>query len=375
MRILIVTGIFPPDLGGPASYVPAMATALGQRGHEVLGVVTLTDAPQDDTARGYPVFRIARHQNRALRRLKTVWRIVRLARRADVVFLNGLVLEGIIAAKVLRRRRVVVKVVGDLIWERARAAGATTLSLDQFQQAALPLKWRLLRRLQAAYLKRADLVITPSAYLARLVQGWGVASGRVVTIYNACDASVDRRPAQPTRDIVTVGRLVPWKGLAELVDVAASAGWTLDIVGDGPLRPAIERQVAELGAAGRGIRVLGALPRERVAEAMRAARVFVLNSSYEGLPHVVLEAKAAGVAVVATAAGGTHEVVNHGRDGLLVPPGSTTELRDAVGGLLADTGRRRQLIEAAWVQLEAFSFERMVRETERALAPAGEGTP
>ena len=373
MRVLIVTGIFPPDVGGPASYVPAMAAALTQRGHQVLGVVTLTDSPQDDRGRPYPVIRIARHQNRLLRRARVIWQVFRLARTADVVFLNGLVLEGIVAAKLLRRRRVVVKVVGDLIWERARAAGATTLNLDEFQHARLPLWWRLLRRLQSAYMTMADLVITPSRYLEGITRGWGCAPARTLTIYNACDASIDRRPAHPDKDLVTVGRLVAWKGLGELVELAAVAGWTLDIAGDGPLRAQLEEQIRQLGDAGRRIRLLGALPKEQIPEAMRSARIFVLNSSYEGLPHVVLEAKAAGVPVIATAAGGTHEIVTNDQDGVLVPVGSTADLKRAVTELLADAGRRRRLVAAAQAQVEKLSFDRMVSATEAALLPVPAG--
>jgi glycosyltransferase involved in cell wall biosynthesis len=369
MRILIVTGIFPPDLGGPASYVPAIASALVERGHEVLGVVTLTDAPQDDGSRSYPVLRVARQTNRWLRRLLVIRQIYRAAADAEVVYLNGLVLEGIIAAKLMRRRRVVVKVVGDLIWERACAAGATALNLDDFQAARLPLRWRALRTLQRAYMRAADLVITPSRYLEGIVRGWDCAAVR--TIYNACSAEIDRRPAQPTTDLVTVARLVPWKGIDELIDVAAHAGWSLDIVGEGPSRAALEAQLRALGPAASCIRLVGALPHERMADAMRSARVFVLNSSYEGLPHVVLEAKAAGVPVIATAAGGTREVVNDDKDGVLVPVGATAELRRAIAALLVDPAHRERLTATARIQLGEFSFGRMVELTEAALEPPG----
>src|SRR6185503_14029509 len=113
MKVLLVTGIFPPDAGGPARYVPQMASALARQ-HEVVAVVTLSDRlDHDDRAFGFRVVRIARNQNRQLRRWRTVRTIAREAGRADVVYLNGLVLEGKVATRLLARRPTVIKVVGD----------------------------------------------------------------------------------------------------------------------------------------------------------------------------------------------------------------------------------------------------------------------
>ena len=194
MRVLLVTGIFPPDHGGPASYVPQIARGLANLGHEIVAVVTLSDSlSHDDSRYPFAVCRIRRGGSRLLRWLKTVRTIHRLARDADVAYLNGLVLEGIVGSKVLGRCPAVVKVVGDLIWEKARNQRATLLDIDAFQRAALPLRWSLLRRLQGWYTGLADAVITPSRYLAGVVTGWGVAPSRLRVA-----ASTTRRPTSPT---------------------------------------------------------------------------------------------------------------------------------------------------------------------------------
>jgi len=367
IKVLLVTGIFPPDHGGPASYVPTMASALCEVGHTVVGVVTLSDGKQiDDSVYPFSVYRIERRRSKWLRWLETISLIRRLAAGADVVYLNGLVLEGILAVKVFGARPVVVKVVGDLIWERAQNQQVTQLGINEFQIEKLSLKWMLLRRLQRWYTAKADHVIVPSQYLAEIVAGWGVPRNRLQVIYNAVpvpDAS-DVEDA-PIADIVTVARLVPWKGVAELITIAADHGWSLRVVGDGPLRQELE-QLAQLRGA--NVSFVGHVKTSQVSTEIRRGRLFVLNSSYEGLPHIVLEAKASGVAVVATAAGGTPETIEDGIDGWLVPVGNNNMLAAVISRVLLDERVRDASVHAAYKKLaEKFSFSSMVRNTETVL--------
>ncbi len=368
MKILIVSGIFPPDHGGPARYVPAIASELRARGHNVIGIVTLSDDPDHDDSRyKFPVIRLHRGEALPRRMLRTIFTIARLARRADVVYLNGLVLEGMIATKIVGRKPTVIKVVGDLIWEKARNAQATDLALDAFQEAAVPWTWRVLRWLQGFYTAQADAVIVPSTYLHGIVRGWGVVSGRIGIVPNAVPLpDPPGTEFQPHYDLVTVARMVPWKGLAELIDIAASNQWSLRVVGDGPLMAELVYRAVERGA---NVSFAGHVDETCVVQELRDARLFVLNSSYEGLPHVVLEAKAAGVAVVATAAGGTPEIMRDGIDGLLVPVGDGHALAGAIRRLLGDEAERKRIIDAGRRQIiEGYGFESLADRTEQILA-------
>jgi glycosyltransferase involved in cell wall biosynthesis len=367
VRVLFVTGVFPPDIGGPASYVPRMATALHDRGHDVQ-IVTLADrsvirgAPHDDMA----VHRIERQIPKPIRMLRSISLIRAKALHADLIYANGLVLEAIIAGR-LAAKPVVVKVVGDLMWERARNAGWTG-SLDAFQTVSLSLRWRALRVLQNAYMRMAKVVITPSEYLKRIVVGWGVPADRVSVVYNAVPEQAVDGSVVPDVDIVSVGRLVPWKGFGQLIEIAARRDWSLSIVGDGPLRRTLENRTRTLGAR---VRFEGHLAQAKVADAIRRGKVFVLNSSYEGLPHIVLESMAAGVPVVATAAGGTPETIADGETGRLVPVDNETLLEQAIASLLEEPEVGRALAGAARKCLaDRFSVERMVGDTERLLLAA-----
>jgi glycosyltransferase involved in cell wall biosynthesis len=134
----------------------------------------------------------------------------------------------------------------------------------------------------------------------------------------------------------------------------------LVLVGDGPLRPAIERQVRDLGLVGR-VRLLG---NELNPEAFYPAfDIAVQASSREGLPNALLEAGAAGRALVATAAGGSAEIVIDGQTGLLVPTDSAPDLAIALARLVGDPELRARLALAARQHVEtAFGMDRFVAE-------------
>ncbi|MBO9362739.1 MAG: glycosyltransferase family 4 protein, partial [Thermoflexus sp.] len=221
MRILIVTGIFPPDIGGPATYVPQIAEGLAQRGHAVT-VVTLSDRlDHEDGVYPFRVIRLPRRAFKPWRMGRTVLVLLRLGRRADVLFVNGLALESALANFVLRKP-LVMKVVGDLAWERATGRGWTADDFETFQRRRYGLWIELLKALRSWWTRRADRVIVPSRYLARWVVGWGVPAEKIVVIYNAVEPvdGVEPLPVPLKTPIkaVTVGRLIPLKRVDGLLE-------------------------------------------------------------------------------------------------------------------------------------------------------------
>ena len=127
------------------------------------------------------------------------------------------------------------------------------------------------------------------------------------------------------------------------------------IVGDGPERGALETRIAQLGLGDR-VHLLGF--RTDIPELLAGCDLFVLPSLFEGLPLSILEAMAAGKAVVATAIGGNDEAVVDGVTGLLVPPADPEALADALRTLLREPERRRRLGEAGRRRAEAESRPR-----------------
>jgi len=112
------------------------------------------------------------------------------------------------------------------------------------------------------------------------------------------------------------------------------------VVGDGKLRPVIEKQIARLGLC-KYVRLLGT--RTDVPNLLSASDILVLASLWEGLPGVIAEAMASGLPVVATNVGGIPELVVDGKTGLLVPPGDATSLADALSRLIDDPDLRYRL--------------------------------
>ena len=374
MRICIPTGIFPPDIGGPATYVPAIGAALAERGHQV-SVVTLSDVESAGDGRyPFPVHRIRRAQPRWRRMPLTARAIAHRARRADLVYANGLFIESAWAAWVTRKP-LVIKIVGDWAWERAVGKGWLMDTIEQFQRRRYGPRVEALKALRALVTDRADLVLTPSRYLRHIVGGWGIDADRLHVIYNTEQPPPAPEPAPlPPYEgstVVTVGRLVPWKGVDRLLRVVADLPQVrLLVVGDGPERAFLESLAGSLDLEHRVI-FTGRISRDKVPGYLCASDVFVLNSTYEGLPHIVLEAMQAGVPVIATDVGGTGELVQHGINGLLIRPDDDVELRSALQHLLTHPDRRLELVESGRQMATVdFSFSKMVSRTESLLASA-----
>jgi glycosyltransferase involved in cell wall biosynthesis len=132
-------------------------------------------------------------------------------------------------------------------------------------------------------------------------------------------------------------------------------------VGQGPLEAEIRARHARLGLGDRML-LLGLRP--DAVRVMGACDVFVLASHCEGLGVAVMEALALGLPVVATAVGGVPEVVEHGREGLLVPPGRPDEIAAALLAVLTDHELRRTMAAAAARRGTALSIDEAVRRTE-----------
>ncbi|MCI0376856.1 MAG: glycosyltransferase, partial [Gemmataceae bacterium] len=180
----------------------------------------------------------------------------------------------------------------------------------------------------------------------------------------------------PSRLIGAAGRLSPEKGFADLIDAAAlvladhpEAGFLL--FGDGPLRDELQQRIENRGLAGRF--VLAGF-RDDLDALLPNFDVFVQSSYTEGLPNVVLEALAARVPVVATAVGGTPEILHDGQTGFLVEPRDPTFLSRRIGALIADEDARRRMGKAGrrFVR-EQCTFAAQAREYESVFRELGGG--
>jgi len=371
VKVVVVSGIWPPDPGGPASHAPALAEFLHQRGHSV-EVVTTADAMP--AARPYPVRWVSRRA--ALRHVRCALLVRQCALGADVVYATSMIRRAAIGSR-LARRPLVVKLVSDEVFERATRSGRYAGTLDEFQRVG-GARMRFLRRTRTAGLRRASHVFCPSAYLRDVALGWGLGPEHVSVLPNPAPPV----PAMPTRDelrrelrleghvLAFAGRLGPQKALGVALEaVAAVPEVTLVVAGDGPDRDALETRASELGLADRA-RFLGTQSREQVLRLFRASDASVLSSAWENFPHTVVEALAVGCPVIATSVGGVPEVVRDGENGLLVPPGNAAALALAIRRFFEDDELRRRLAGAASSSVAAFTEEAVFARIEEELARA-----
>ncbi|HEY4412105.1 MAG TPA: glycosyltransferase family 4 protein [Gaiellaceae bacterium] len=374
MRVLVVSGIWPPDVGGPASHAPDVAGFLHGRGHEV-EVVTTASAPP--APRDYPVHAISRRLPKGAVHVRTAAEIARRARRADVVYTTGMFGRSWAGARGARRPYV-VKLTADPAFERARRRRIVAGDVDQFQRLRGGAAVRTLRLARDVELRGAAHVFTPSAYLRELAVTWGVRSERVSVLPNPAPALPELAPRDDLRrsfgmnglTLAFAGRLTAQKSLGVALEAVAHADDViLVIAGDGDERVSLEERTEELGLGPR-VRFVGPLARDRVLELFRAADASILSSSWENFPHSVVEALAVGTPVLATAAGGVAEVVRDGENGLLVAAGDSAGLGEAIRRFAGDEELRNRLRSGAAPSVASYAPGVVFARLEEALLAA-----
>ncbi len=200
-------------------------------------------------------------------------------------------------------------------------------------------------------LGEAKFITTCTAYnrahLSRLVNGHG--PGRLHCIYHGLDLNdypAGQRNGRSKPLLTAVGQLKEKKGFTYLLDACRlllHLGYDFDcqIIGEGPLRPQLERQIRDLALEGT-VTLCGARPHQEVITAYQQSTLFVLpcvtsaDGDRDGIPNVILEAMAMELPVVSTRHSGIPEVVQDGVNGLLVPPGDAVALATALAQLLDD---------------------------------------
>lgn len=358
MKLVIATPLYPPEPGGPATYAKLLEEGLPGEGVEV----TLVK------------FGDVRHLPRLVRHVAYFRLVRRVLKKADAVLALDPVSTGLPAclAAWSLRKPFVVKVVGDYAWEQGRQRFGVTATLDDFvreRHVSLPI-W-FLRKVQTGVARSARVVIVPSEYLKGIVSAWGIPEEKIRVVYNAVPLEeggtvLAAVAALPRPLVVTAARLVPWKHIDAVIDAIAALrergiAASLVVVSDGPERSRLEEYARKV--LGTGYAFTGGLPHADVLATVRSAGVFVLNSSYEGLSHHLIESLALGVPTIATRVGGNPELIADGENGLLVPAGDTTALAEALARVLGDEELRARLSARALESAKRFSLPAMLDAT------------
>ena len=362
MKVLVATGLYPPEIGGPATYSRELELGLPERGVEVEVV---------------PFSRVRKYW-KGIRHMVYFFILIRRGRSADIIYAQDPVSVGLPAAlaTMLLKKKFVLKVVGDYAWEQSTQRAGYTGTLEEFQAAELGPFAALLRTIERWVARRAARIVVPSKYLKSVVQQWDV--GRIEVIYNGVEIptiglkQVIRGLLRFQGQLVaSVGRLVPWKGFEALIRVHAHLVKTLPdlklmIIGSGPLSHKLEDLAHSLGVQDSVI-FTGAIEREVLLRYIRAADAFVLNTSYEGFSHLLLEVALVGCPIVTTPSGGNPELIEEGVNGFFVTPDDEVMIEKRVTALLTDTALRAKVTTNGKRKAERFTVSRMLDETAACL--------
>lgn len=271
----------------------------------------------------------------------------------------------------------------DLVgWYAARRAGIPVLSVSHGWTGAT-WKVKVYEALDRFVLRWMDRVVCVSQAQANRVRAANVPQEKIIVIRNAIgqeafaapepayrEKLLDFFPRRPKLIVGSAGRLSPEKGFGLLVDVARSlAPHFPDLgfihFGAGPLRAELAQAIFVAGLEGRFI--LAGFHTD-VGRYLPHIDLCVLPSFTEGLPVVLLEAYAAGTPVVATAVGGTPEVVDDGVDGLLVPSGQVAALAQAIQKMLVNEDLRRRMGDRGRVKVRSgYTFSAMSQAYQHVL--------
>lgn len=367
MRVALATGLYPPEIGGPATYALMLESELPARGIEV-------ETVPFGWVRGYP--KVVRH-------IVYAWKLWRASKGADIIYALDPVsvgLPSLLVAKI-RRKKFILRIPGDYAWEQGQLRFGVTDRLHVFIDKRLEYGFRvsLLCRIESFVAKRALHVIVPSSYMKTVVEKWGCDSDSISIIYSALHPLEVGQNRSTLRDqfdykyptLVSAGRLVPNKGFLELIRVFASlrSQYTraqLVIIGDGPQREELLAAARALEVAD-SVRLLGQLSKDALGAAIKAADVFVLNTAHEGLSHQLIEVMDLGVPIVTTSVGGNPELITNGIQGYLVPFNDQERLAEAIGRVLDHPESRERMTQSARARSKDFEKGKVVEQLAQLL--------
>lgn len=365
---------FPPLGGGGAYVVSGLSRQLVRLGHEVdLVTMGFSGLAREETMDGVHLIRVPCRRRKPehctlpeaarylFAALPVVWRLAR-HRRYDLNHTHFIFPDGLIAWLMCR-------VFGLPYLVTAHGSDVPGYNPHRFKWAHL-----LLRPFWRAVIRQAVFVVSPSQMLQVLITRCAP-NRQVALIANGIDAKRLSADKEKRWRVLMVTRMVERKGVQFALEAFASiAGdYEINIVGDGPYLPTLQAQAQALGLH---VRFWGWLDNQAPAlkELYETSRIFILPSEVENFPVSILEAMAAGLAIITTASTGCAEVV--GDAAVLVPPKNGPAVAQALRALLDDPARCAELGRAARVRLErCFSWQSVSQQYlalyERCVLPEG----
>ncbi|HXF85980.1 MAG TPA: glycosyltransferase family 4 protein [Anaerolineales bacterium] len=368
MRILVLNHEFPPIGGGGGRAAEDICRVLAKRGHHVEVLTSwLKGLPRQEERDGYRVIRIPSLRRQPYRAnllsmsayvLAGLWVGFRLIRafQPDVIHVHFAVPAGALAFMLSRLTNIPYVLTAHL----GDVPGGVPEKTNRWFRWILPFTYRIWNH--------AHRIVAVSEFTRRLaMKAYHVT---IQVIPNGVDTKA-MMPAQlhlnnPPR-VLFVGRFMPQKNPLQVVRTMKELdgiAWQCVMIGDGPLMKDVKLAVAEAALSDR-FHFTGWIEKRDVFHWLERCDILFMPSLSEGLPVVGVEALAKGLAIVASHVGGFVDLVDHDKNGYLIPQQSPDQFSSALRALLSDPARLLAFREASLEKAKLFDINRIVDEYEK----------
>ena len=339
MRVLVTVGIFPPDIGGPATFVPKIAKYFQDELNYEIEILTLSDNKNSNINDDFIVKRIDRNLPIIYRWLKTIFTIYKLGKNKDLIFVNGLGTEATIA-NIFMKKKIIRKIVGDPVWERTYSKAKISESFDEFQVKNYGFSISLQKKVRSFSIKKSDIVVTPSKHLKNFILNLGF-KNKIEIINNGVFITEENTNifTNDQINITIVSRLVSHKNIKKIIRAISDLNDPLvylNIIGDGPELNQLQKISLESNNKD-NIIFHGKLNRDDINHIFLKSDIYIQASNYEGLPHSLLEAMSYGIPVLCTPVGECKEILgNEDRGYILDLPVSKNNIKSKISEIIGE---------------------------------------
>lgn len=306
--VLLAAGIFPPDIGGPATHVFKFLKSFNENGIKA-GVITYSDVKNDPAVdAGFDVERVSRKIPFGLRHIIYTIKLFAASLRYEIIYAQDSSAAGLPAAFVARLvgRRLMVRLGGDILWERLAEKGKTELSIINYYNEE-NYKKQFLYHVGQTVLMSAEKVIVTTDLLSNIyINHYGISKDVFVVLSNPvpvkCEISLGDRKASIGKTILFAGRFIKYKNLERLIIAFANiykeiAPAKLILIGDGPEKRELVRLVKKLNIRGQVV-FKAKVPHDELLEEIKSCSVCVAPALTEFNPNFILECLSCGKPVV-----------------------------------------------------------------------------
>ena len=335
----MTVGIFPPDIGGPATFVPKIAKYFQDELNYEIEILTLSDNKNSNINDDFSVKRIDRNLPIIYRWLKTIFTIYKLGKNKDLIFVNGLGTETTIA-NIFLKKKIIRKIVGDPVWERAYSKAKISESFDEFQVKNYGFSISLQKKVRSFSIKKSDIVVTPSQHLKNFILNLGF-KNKIEIINNGVFIPEENTNifTNDQINITIVSRLVSHKNIKKIIRAISDLNDPLiylNIIGDGPELNQLQKISLESNNKD-NIIFHGKLNRDDINHIFLKSDIYIQASNYEGLPHSLLEAMSYGIPVLCTPVGECKEILgNEDRGYILDLPVSKNNIKSKISQIIGE---------------------------------------